>query len=326
MIGIHRYVYLTAVLAALFGLFGPASAQTYPTRSITIVVGFAPGGFIDSMARVVGQKLSQRLGQPVVIENKPGASGNIAHKSVAGAPPDGHTLLAASTSLAINESLFKNKGYAASELTPIAIAVTNPEVLAVHPSRPEKTLREFVDAAKANGRPITFATAGIGSASYIAAEYFFRFKAGVPAAHVPYQGGAPAIAAVMANQVDVVAVAMAGGVAEPIKAGMLRGLGVASEKRVATLDEVPTYAEGGFPGFTATAWGGFFAPARTSPEIVARLNGLINEILKEPDVIAKLAPLGLEAVHGSPADAQALFKTEVEKWTLMVNSIGAGAN
>ena len=311
-------------LSVVYG--GHSSAQTYPARPITIVVGFAPGGFIDSLARVVGQKLSQRLGQPVVVENKPGASGNIAHKSVAGAAPDGHTLLAASTSLAINESLFKNKGYSAGDLAPISIAVSNPEVLAVPPSRPEKTLKEFVDAARAKGQPITFATAGIGSGSYIAAEYFFKIKAEVPAAHVPYQGGAPAIAAVMANQVDVVAVAMAGGVAEPIKAGMLRGIGVASETRVPSLEGVPTYAEGGFPGFTAAAWGGFFAPAKTSPEIVARLNGFINDILKEPDVTARLGPLGLEPIHGSPADAEALFRAEVEKWTVMVNAIGAAAN
>jgi tripartite-type tricarboxylate transporter receptor subunit TctC len=330
---VRRRLWLAAVVAAApFALFGQASAsgqasaQGYPTRNITIVVGFAPGGFIDSLARVVGQKLSQRLGQPVVIENKPGASGNIAHKAVAAAAPDGHTLLAASTSIAINESLFKNKGYAASDLASISIAVTNPEVLAVHPSRPEKTLKEFVEAAKAKGQPITFATAGIGSGSYIAAEYFFRIIAGIPAAHVPYQGGAPAIAAAMGNQVDLVAVAMAGGVAEPIKSGALRGLGVASEKRVAGLEGVPTYAEGGFPGFTASSWGGFFAPAKTSSEIVRRLNGLVNEILKEPDVVARLAPLGLEPIQGSPADAEALFQTEVEMWTKMVTSIGGVGN
>jgi tripartite-type tricarboxylate transporter receptor subunit TctC len=192
--------------------------------------------------------------------------------------------------MAINESLFKNKGYSTSDLTPILIAASNPEVLAVHPSRPEKTLKDFVEAAKPKGQPITFATAGIGSGSYIAAEYFFKFKANVPAVHVPYQGGAPAITAGMGNQVDVIAVAMAGGVAEPIKGGMLRALGVASEKRAPALMEVPTYAEGGFPDFTATSWAGFFAPARTSPEIVAKLNSAINEVLHEPNVIARLSP------------------------------------
>jgi tripartite-type tricarboxylate transporter receptor subunit TctC len=309
---------------ALSGL--PAAAQTYPSRPISLVVGFAPGGLVDSMARVIGQKLSERLGQPVVVENRAGASGNIAHKAVASAAPDGHTLLVASTSLAINESLFKNKGYSANEFTPILIAASNPEVLAIHPSRPEKTLKEFVDAAKVRAQPITFATAGIGSGSYIAAEYFFKFKAQVPATHVPYQGGAPAITAGMGNQVDIVAVAMAGGVTEPIKAGQLRGLGVASDKRAAAVPDVPTYAEGGFPGFTATAWAGFFAPAKTDAAIVSKLNALINEILDDPDVVRRLAPLGLEAVHGSPRDANALFQSEVEKWTLMVNSIGAGGN
>jgi tripartite-type tricarboxylate transporter receptor subunit TctC len=303
-----------------------AFGQSYPSRSISIVVGFAPGGLVDSVARVIGQKLSERLGQPVVVENRPGASGNIAHKAVASATPDGHTLLVASTSVAINESLFKNKGYSASELTPILIAAATPEVLATHPSRPEKNLKDFVDAAKARGQPLLFATAGIGSGSYIAAEYFFKFKAQVPATHVPYQGGAPAITAGMGNQVDVIAVAMAGGVAEPIKAGQLRGLGVASEKRAAALPDVPTYAEAGFPGFTATAWAGFFAPAKTDRAIITKLNAMINEILDDPEVMRRLGPLGLEAIHGSPADAEALFKTEVEKWTLMVNSIGAVGN
>jgi tripartite-type tricarboxylate transporter receptor subunit TctC len=316
----------TALLVLTAVMSYGALAQSYPSRPISIVVGFAPGGLVDTVARVIGQKLSERLGQPVVVENRPGASGNIAHKAVAAALPDGHTLLVASTSLAINESLFKNKGYATSELTPVLIAASNPEVLAIHPSRPQKNLKEFVDAAKAKGQPILFATAGIGSGSYIAAEYFFKFKAQVPATHVPYQGGAPAITAGMGNQVDVVAVAMAGGVTEPIKAGQLRGLGVASEKRAAALPDVPTYAEAGFPGFTATAWAGFFAPAKTDAAIVTKLNALVNEILDDPDVVRRLAPLGLEVIHGSPQDAEALFKTEVEKWTLMVNSIGAVGN
>ena len=313
-------------LAAAIGFVAlggaPAGAQDFPSRNVTIVVGFAPGGFVDILARLIGQKLSQRLGRSVVIENKAGASGNIAHRTVATAEPDGQTLLAASTSLAINERLFKNKGYAAADLVPISISASIPEMLAVNPNRPEKNLQEFVATAKQRGQAITFGSAGIGSGSYIAAEYFFRFVAGIPALHVPYSGGGTAIAAAISNHVDVVAVAMAGAV-EPIRAGMLRGLGVAMDKRVRALPDVPTYDENGYAGFTAAAWAGFFAPAKTDPQIVRRLNTLIGEILNEPEILQRLNAIGFEPIHSDQPAAEALFAAEIQKWGRMVESIGA---
>jgi tripartite-type tricarboxylate transporter receptor subunit TctC len=312
-------VVLASVLLAAVGL-RPAAAQQYPTRPITMIVGFAPGGFIDVLARVVAQKLSERLGQPVVVENRAGAGGNIAHRIVATAPADGYTLLAATTSLAINETLYKNRGYAAHDFVPINIAVSTPEVLANHPDRREGTLQDLVRTAK--DTPINFGTAGAGSGSYIASEYFFRVLAKVPAVHVPYQGGAPVINAGMGNQIDVVAVAMAGGVVGPIRNGKLRGLAVASEQRVSLLPNVPTYSEAGYAGFTASAWGGFFAPAKTDPEVVGKLNFLIDEIMKEPDVLARLRPIGFEPIHGSVTQMDKLFEAELEKWGKMVSSIG----
>jgi tripartite-type tricarboxylate transporter receptor subunit TctC len=229
-------------------------------------------------------------------------------------------LLAATTSLAINETLYKNRGYAAHDFVPIAISVSTPEVLANHPDRREGTLQDLVRTAK--DTPINFGTAGAGSGSYIASEYFFRMLAKVPAIHVPYQGGAPVINAGMGNQIDVVAVAMAGGVVGPIRSGKLRGLAVASEQRHSLLPNVPTYSEAGYTGFTASAWGGFFAPAKTDPEIVGKLNFLIDEIMKEPDVQARLRPIGFEPIHGNTTFMDKLFEAELEKWSKMVSAIG----
>jgi tripartite-type tricarboxylate transporter receptor subunit TctC len=316
----RSWILAVGVLALFAIAMRPAAAQQYPTRPITMVVGFAPGGFIDVLARVVAQNLSERLGQPVVVENRAGAGGNIAHRLVAAAAPDGYTLLAATTSLAINETLYKNRGYSAQDFVPITISVSTPEVLANHPDRREGTLQELVRTAK--DTPVNFGTAGAGSGSYIAAEYFFRILAKVPAVHVPFQGGAPVINAGLGNQIDVVAVAMAGGAVAPIRAGRLRGLAVASDHRTALLPKVPTYAEAGFPGFSATAWGGFFAPAKTDPEIVGKLNFLIDEIMKEPDVLSRLRPIGFEPIHGSPGFMDKLFQAELEKWGKMVTGIG----
>lgn len=304
----------------------PLRAQTtYPTRMITIVVGFAPGGFMDSLARQVGNKLSQRVGQSVIIENRPGAGGNIAARVVLNLPHDGYTIHAASTSIAINESLYKSKGYSAKDFTAISIAASNPEVLAIHPSRPERTLKEFVETARAKDAAISFSTAGAGSGSHIAAEYFFREIAKIKAQHIPYQGGAPALTAAIGQHVDIVATALAAGLVEPINSNILRGLGVASDKRSTVIPDVPTYAESGFP-FTATAWGGFFVAADTDPAIVVRLNSLIDDIMKDPDVVANMRSIGFEPVYGSQPEAEKLFRSEVDKWSKMVTALGLSVN
>lgn len=319
----HFCVVLAAMAIVCAGI-GRATAEPYPNRPITLVVGFTPGGFIDILARMIGHKLSERTGHPVVVETRAGAGGNIAHRAVASAEPDGYTLLAATTSLAINETLYKNRGYTADDFVTVAIPVSSPEVLANHPGRLERNLREVVEGAKA--RPVNFGTAGAGSGSYIAAEYFFRKLAKVPATHVPFQGGAPAITAGVANQIDVVAVAMAGGAVAPIRSGRLRGLGVASEKRVPSLPDVPTYKEAGFPPFVATAWAGFFAPAKTDPEIVFKLNALIDDIMNEPDVVSKLQHMGFDPIHTPQSQADKFFRSEVDKWGQMVTTLGISIN
>jgi tripartite-type tricarboxylate transporter receptor subunit TctC len=318
---------LRAAMASLSALclaaVEPAQAQHYPSKTITVVVGFAPGGFIDTISRLVGQKLSERLGQPVVIENRAGAGGNLAHRVVAAAAPDGYTILAATASIAINESLYKNRGYAATDFTTVAISASTPEIIVTHPNGP-KSLQEMLESAKV--KPVNYGTAGAGSASYIVTEYFFRMLAKVPAQHVPFQGGGPLVNAAIAHHVDLAAAAMAGGFVPHVQAGSLRGLAIASDKRVAVVKDVPTYAEGGYPGFTASSFAGFFAPAKTPPEILNRLNTAINEIMKEPDVLAKLVPVGFEPIYGSAAESDALFRAEIAKWRQMVEGIGLQIN
>ena len=256
---IFKYV-LIALAASALGA-GSAGAQPYPARDITFIVAFAPGGVADTLARLVGKGLGEKLGRTVVVENRGGAGGNIAAASVARAAPDGYTLLVTTTAVAINETLRPNKGFAASDLKTIAIVASSPEAFVTGPANPAANLADFLKNAK--GKSVTFASAGVGSGSHIAAEYFFKEIAKVNAVHVPFQGGAPAIAATIGNQVDLMATTLGGGAAAQIAHGKLKGLGVASAKRAAVTPNVPTY---GRPAtrFDASSWVGVFAPAGTN--------------------------------------------------------------
>lgn len=316
---LKRCVLLVVGTAALVLVSVAAQAQSYPSRPITIVVPFAPGGFIDVIARLVGQKVSEELGQPVIVENRPGAGGNIAHRRVAQADPDGYTILAASTSLAINESLYPQRGYTADDFKTLSIAATTPELIAA-PASGAKSLKEFIEQSKNSSAQ--FGTAGAGSASYIVAQYFFTKVAKIPATHIPFQGGAPTINAAMGAQIPLVAVAMAGGVVQPIKDGRLRGLAVASEKRNPLVPDVPTYIESGYPGFTADAWAGFFVPAKTPQDIARKLNTAINHALANPDVHAKLEPLGFSLIQEDLPTADKRFHLAIGDWRTRVDAIG----
>ena len=296
-----------------------AAAQPYPARDITFIVAFAPGGVADTLARLVGKGLGEKLGRTVVVENRGGAGGNIAAASVARAAPDGYTLLVTTTAVAINETLRPNKGFAASDLKPIAIVASSPEAFVTGPANPAANLAEFLKNAK--GKSITFASAGVGSGSHIAAEYFFKEIAKVNAVHVPFQGGAPAIAATIGNQVDLMATTLGGGAAAQIAHGKLKGLGVASDKRVAVTPNVPTYGEAGYP-FDASSWVGVFAPVGTSPEIIAKLNATIEQVMKDPALQQKLTAIGFDPIEGSQEHADTYFKAEVAKWGKMVKTLG----
>jgi tripartite-type tricarboxylate transporter receptor subunit TctC len=305
-----------AVLAA-----GHASADPYPAASkITIVVAFAPGGVADTLARLIAQGLSDRLHQSVVVENRGGAGGNVAAADVARAGADGHTLLATTTALAINETLFADKPFAASDFKTVAIAASSPEALVTSPGNAANNLPDFIKAM--NGKTINLAIPGVGTGSDIEAEYFFKFLAKAPVQVIPFQGGAPAINATIGNQVDLLATTLGGAAAAQIAGGKLKGLGIAAARRAAVAPNVPTYAEQGYPAFTAASWVGFFAPAKTDPQIIATLNAAMNDIVKSPAVTKKLADMGFDPIAGTPADADALFAAEIKKWGGMVKALG----
>lgn len=317
-----RHAFTVFAIAMLVLAQGRAIADTYPSNKITLVVAFAAGGVADTLARLIGQGVSERLKQNVVVENRGGAGGNIAAAAVARAEPDGYTLLVTTTALAINETLRENKPFSASDFKTIAIVASSPESLLTSPDNPAKNLAEFVKAAKASGKTITFGSAGVGSGSHVQAEYFFKEIAKIPATHVPFQGGAPAMNATLGNQIDLLATTLGGGGAAQVAAGKVRGLGLASDKRVAVVPDVPTYAEQGFPGFTAASWVGIFAPAKTDPQIVAKLNDAINETIKSEEVQKRLAAIGFDPIIGTSTQASTLFTDEVTKWGTMVKALG----
>jgi tripartite-type tricarboxylate transporter receptor subunit TctC len=313
----RRAVAAAAVMLAVAA--SPAGAQTYPASKITIIVAFAPGGVADTLARLIGQGLSDRLHQPVVVENRGGAGGNIAATVVARAAPDGYTLLATTTAIAVNETLFENKEYSTNDLKTVAIAAISPESLVTAETNPANNLVDFLKSM--NGRTINLAVPGVGTGSDIEAEYFLKFLAKAPYQMIPFQGGAPAISATIGNQVDLMASTLGGGAAAQIAGGKLKGLGIAAEHRAAVTPNVPTYAEQGFGNFAAASWVGFFAPAKTDPHIVATLNDAINAIVQTPDVQKKLADMGFDPIIGSPEKADAMFTAEVKKWGDMVKAL-----
>lgn len=299
---------------------GAASAQDYPSKPITFIVAFAPGGVADGIGRMIAQKLGEALKQTVVVENRGGAGGNLAAKQVISAVPDGYTVLVTTTALAINETLHRNKGFAASDLETVAIVASSPEAFAVNQTNAAGSLSEFL--ANAKGKTINFGSAGVGSGSHIAAEYFFKEIAKVPATHVPFQGGAPAINAAVGNHIDLLSITLGGGLVAQIRGGKLKGLGVMSDTRVGTMKDVPTFAEAGFPGFQASSWVGLFVSAKTPAAIVAKLNGAIDAIVKQPDFQERLAALGFDPVTGNQAAAAKRFTNDVGEWGKRVNALG----
>jgi tripartite-type tricarboxylate transporter receptor subunit TctC len=310
------------VCASALSLLSPreAGAQDYPTRPITFIVAFAAGGVADGIGRMVAQRLGETLKQTVVVENRGGAGGNLAARQVATAAPDGYTILVTTTALAINETLHRNKGFSANDLATVAIVASSPEAFAVGKANTATSLKEFL--ANAKGKTINFGSAGVGSGSHIAAEYFFKEIAKVPATHVPFQGGAPAINAAVGNHIDLLSITLGGGLVAQVRSGALKGLGVMSDKRVDTMQDVPTFTETGFAGFQAASWVGLFVPAKTPADIIAKLNGAVDAIVKQPDFQQRLAALGFDAVTGDQASAARRFKDDVGEWGKRVNALG----
>ena len=306
--------------ALLLASVAAANAQAdYPAQRITIVAGFAAGGSVDAIARVIAEKLQERWGRPVVVENRTGATGNLAAAVVARAAPDGYTLLFTATGVAINQSLYESPGYAIGDLTPISFTAVNATVLAVNPGNPARTLQEFLVGHA--GRSFTFGTAGVGSGAHITAEYLFKVLAKADAIHTPYQSGAQAATALIGNHIDLISVAQPD--AAPLaRQGQLRALAVSGARRSEALPEVPTLGEAGFPDFSASGWIALLVPAKTSPEIAAKLNAAVNEILQRPDVRQRLEAVGFSPNTQSLDAAAGFLRGELDRWSRMVKSIG----
>jgi tripartite-type tricarboxylate transporter receptor subunit TctC len=298
-----------------------ARAQAYPSRPVRLIVGFAAGGTSDIVARLIGQWLSERLGQPFVIENRPGAGTNIATEVVVRAPPDGYTLLLAGTSGAINATLYDNLNFNfIRDIAPVATITRQPQVMVVTPSFPAKTVPELIAYVKVNPGKINMASSGIGSPSHVSGE-LFAMMTGVNMAQVPYRGGAPALTDLLAGQVQVYFSPTPAAI-EYIRAGKLRALAVTTAARSEALPEIPTVGEF-VPGYEASAWQGIGAPKNTSVEIVEKLNKEVNAGLADPKMKARLADLGSLVLPGSPADFGKLISDETEKWAKVVKFSGA---
>lgn len=314
----RRHLGLAGVLVALAAALPlQAMAQAYPSKPIKIVVGYAAGGAVDAVARAVGQAMSVSLGQPVLIENKPGAGTNIAVKSVIAAEPDGYTLMLAANALAANMALYKPAPFDAErDLVPVALVGRVPVVIATNAQSGPSSLAKLIEAAKAKPGSVAYATPGNGSTPHMAVELFDR-AAGISLMHVPYKGGAPAITDVIGGQVPLVAV-NALEVLPHVKSGRLRVLAVLTPNRTAILPDVPTIAESGFPGFEASVWYGFVAPAATPKAVVARLHAEVQKALQTREVRERMTSVGGEVILGSAEQFGALIRSERQRYEKLV--------
>jgi len=320
----RNFLRLAAGAAALPVVSRIARAQAYPSRPVRIIVGFAPGGATDIMARLMGQSLSERLRQPFVIENKPGAATNIATEAVVNAAPDGYTLLMVTSVNAINASVYEKLNFnLIRDVVPIASIHREPFVMEANPSVPVKTVAEFIAYAKANPGKLTMASAGIGSGNHISGE-LFKMMTGVNLVHVPYRGGGPALVDLISGQVQVLFATMSSSI-EYVRAGKLRALAVTTATRSSVLPDIPTVAEF-VPGYESSFWTGVGAPKNTPAEIVDKLNKEMNATLADPKFKARLADLGGTALSGSPLDFGKFVADETEKWAKVVKFAGVKAD
>jgi tripartite-type tricarboxylate transporter receptor subunit TctC len=316
----RTFLHLAAGAAALPALSLIARAQTYPARPVRWVVPFPPGGVADIVARLMGQLLSERLGQPFVIENRPGAGGNIGTEAVVRAVPDGHTLLWVSSSNAIGATLYDKLNFDfVRDILPTASIVRTPLVMAVNPSVPAKTVSDFIAYAKASPGQVNMASGGNGTTAHLAGE-MFNMMAGIKMVHVPYRGSAPALTDLIGGRVQVIFDPLAS--IEHIKADKLRALALTTATRLEALPDVPTVGEF-VSGYEASAWQGVGAPKNTPAEIVDRLNKETNVALADPKIKARLADLGSSVFSSSPADFGKFIAAETEKWAKVVKFSGA---
>jgi tripartite-type tricarboxylate transporter receptor subunit TctC len=320
----RQFLHLAAGAATLPSMSRFAWAQAYPTRPVRIIVGLAAGGPADLVARLIAQWLSERLGQPFLVENRTGAATNIATEAVVRAPADGYTLLFVTAANAINTSLYEKLSFNLSrDIVPVASLIRAPSVLEINPSVPARTVPEFIAYAKANPGKLTMASSGIGAPSHVFGE-LFKFMTGVNLVHVPYRGAAPAVADLVAGQVQVYFDPIPNSIGY-IRAGKVRPLAITSATRSEALPDVPTVSEF-VPGYEGSFWFGVGAPKATPNEIVDKLNNGINAALADPKIKARLADLGGTVLAGSPADFGKFIADETEKWAKVIKFAGIKAD
>jgi tripartite-type tricarboxylate transporter receptor subunit TctC len=320
-----RRLFVLALTFAIACSAAAAQAQpAWPARPIRILVGYAPGGSTDVTARIIAQALSERLGQPVIIENRPGAAGNIAAEAAAKADPDGYTLtMSTSSTFATNPSLYKSLPFdVQTDFAPIALTAFIPNLLVVNPSVPASTVAELIAYLKANPDRVNFGSSGNGSSQHISAA-LFNALAGVQMAHISYRGGAPAVTDLLGGQVQVIFAPLVE-VLQQVRAGRLRALGITTAMRSPLLPDVPTIAET-LAGYEVRLWNGLLAPAKTPPDIIERINRAAVDALRSSEVKAKLAEQGSEPVGNTPAEFKAFIASELVKWRRLVELSGATA-
>jgi tripartite-type tricarboxylate transporter receptor subunit TctC len=316
----RQFVQLAAAAFALPVLPRAASALDYPTKPVRMIVPFAPAGPTDILARLMGQWLSERLGQSFIIENRPGANSNVGTEAAVNAPADGYTLLLVGAAGAINASVYQKLNFSlVRDILPVAGIGRVPLVMEVHPSVPAKTVPEFIAFAKANPGTVSMASAGVGNPTHIAGE-LFKMMTGVDMVHVPYRGSGPALTDMLGGQVQVMFDAMPSSI-EYLRAGKLRALAVTTAAQSDTLPNVPTVSES-VAGYEASSWYGIGVPKTTAPEIIEKLNKEINAAFADPKVQGRLADLGAMALPGSAADFGKFIAVEIEKWGKVVKFAG----
>ena len=311
-----------AIVMSIVPLAVVAQDSAYPVKPIRILVGYAPGGATDIVARSVAIKMQETLGQPVIVENRAGASSNIASEFVARSTPDGYTLLLGTIANATNMTAYKNMGYdTLRDFVHITQFMTAPSVLTTHPAVPAKNLKELIAVAKQNPGKLAFSSSGNGGSPHLAGE-MLKMRANIDLNHVPYKGAAPAIADLLGGQVQM-SFQTALSAIPHLKSGKLNVIAVASKKRMGTLPNVPTMAEAGLPDFEVSSWNGLFAPAKTPPHIVAALYSAASKALKTQDIIDKMEAQGAEPVGSNPEEFRAFVKAEIDKWEQVIVKSGA---
>jgi tripartite-type tricarboxylate transporter receptor subunit TctC len=297
-----------------------AHAQQYPTKPIRIIVGASAGGGTDFMARLVGQKISEALGQQVIVDNRPGAGSTLGFDLGVRSPPDGYTLLMITPSWSINPSLYPIKFDAAVDYTPVLLVARGPFVIVAHPSLPARTTRELVALAKARPNAITYGSSGQGAIVHLATELFL-YKAGIKMTHVPYKGGGPALVDLIAGQIQIVFATPQAGLPH-VKAGRIRAIAVTTPERVAAAPDIPTAAESGVPGYEVTNWHGLIGPKGLPKPVVDRLNAEVNKAIRGKDLEDKLSANGVSAAGGAPEVLHDLIRREIDQWRQAVTAAG----